>query len=232
MIEMDHIGKVAVVTNILLAEDDCFLSDGLSRTLRHSGYHVDQVSNGIEAEQSAMTDTYDLLILDIGLPRRDGREVLTNLRRMGKTLPILLLTALDTPTDRIQGLDLGANDYMCKPFNMGELEARIRALLRKEKWNNRTEIRCGKLCFDTVARKVSIEDEAVELSLREFVVLELMLQRKGRVVFKNDFIEHLGHFDRDVSSNALDIVIHRLRKKLEDSGCIITTARGLGFMIE
>ncbi len=186
MIEMDHMEKVAVVTNILLAEDDCFLSDGLSRTLRLSGYSVDQVSNGIDAEQSAMTDGYDLLILDIGLPRRDGREVLTNLRRVGKTLPILILTALDTPADRIQGLDLGANDYMCKPFNMGELEARIRALLRKEKWSNRTEIRCGKLCFDTLTSKVSIDNEPLDLSLREFAILELMLQRKGRVVFKND----------------------------------------------
>ena len=115
---------------------------------------------------------------------------------------------------------------------MGELEARIRALLRKEKWSNRTEIRCGKLCFDTVSSKISIGEDAVELSLREFAVLELLLQRKGRVVFKNDFIEHLGNLDRDVSLNALDIVIHRLRKKLENSGCVITTARGLGFMIE
>ncbi|HEY9714647.1 MAG TPA: response regulator transcription factor [Chroococcales cyanobacterium] len=220
------------MAHILLAEDDQFLSDALSKTLRHSGYKVDQVKNGVDAETQALCVPYDLMILDLGLPQRDGSEVLESLRRQGKTLPVLILTALDTPADRIRGLDSGANDYICKPCDVGELEARIRALLRTNKWSNRTEVRAGNLCFDTAARKVTINDEPVDLSLREFTVLELLLQRKGRVVFKNDFIAQFSDLDRDVTSNALDIIVHRLRKKIDGSGCVIQTVRGLGFMVE
>ncbi len=217
---------------ILLAEDDQFLLDGLSRTLRHNGHKIDQAKNGVDAEAAAFTNSYDLLILDIGLPQRDGLTVLENLRKDGKSLPILILTARDTFEDRIHGLDLGANDYLCKPFNVGELEARIRALLRKDKWTNRTEIHAGSLTLDTVSNKFSINEQPLELSPREYLVLELLLQRKGRVVFKNDLLEHLSTLERDMSSNALDIVVHRLRKKLDQSGCVIQTVKGLGFIIE
>ncbi len=217
---------------ILLAEDDQSLSDGLTRTLQHSGHTIDSAMNGVDAEFAASYNAYDLLILDIGLPQRDGLTVLANLRRDGKSLPILILTARDTPEDRIHGLDVGANDYLCKPFNIGELEARIRALLRKEKWANQTEIRCGSLTLNIRANRFLVGDQPLELSPREYLVLELLLQRRGRVVFKNDLIEHLSSLDRDLSSNALDIVIHRLRKKLEASGCVIETVKGLGFIIE
>lgn len=217
---------------ILIAEDDQHLSNGLSRTLRLGGYKVDQVRTGVDAETAAHTEPYDLIILDIGLPQRDGLTVLSNLRKDGKTLPILILTARDTAHDRIRGLDLGANDYLCKPFDVGELEARVRALLRKDKWGNRTEISVGSLVYDTFARKFSIDGEPLEISAREFIALELLLQRKGRVVFRNDMLEHISNLDRDVSSNALDILIHRLRKKIEASGCIIQTVKGLGFIIE
>jgi two-component system, OmpR family, response regulator len=217
---------------ILLAEDDQFLVDGLTKTLRHSGHTVDQARNGIDAESSACANQYDLMILDLGLPRRDGLVVLENLRRAGKVLPILVLTARDAPDDRIRGLDLGANDYLCKPFNVGELEARIRALLRKEKWSNRIEIKVGSLIYDTSSGRVSVSDHIVDLSSREFIVLELLLQRKGRVVFKQDLLNHLSSSELDMTSNAVDIVIHRLRKKLENSGCVITTVKGLGYIIE
>ncbi|MBS1991541.1 MAG: response regulator transcription factor [Cyanobacteria bacterium SZAS LIN-2] len=217
---------------ILLAEDDQFLADGLSRTLRHGGHKVDSAKNGIDAEAAVFSNVYDLLILDIGLPQRDGLTVLENLRREGKSLPVLILTARDTPEDRILGLDRGANDYLCKPFNVGELEARIRALLRKEKWANQVTIRVGTLSLDTLTNKFSIDDQPLDLSAREYLVLELMLQRRGRVVFKNDLIEHLASLERDMSSNALDIVIHRLRKKIDHSGCLIQTVKGLGFIIE
>ncbi len=217
---------------ILLAEDDQYLSDGLARTLRHSGHKIDQIMNGIDAEHAALLNPYDLLILDLGLPKRDGLAVLENLRKDGKLLPILILTARDTPEDRINGLDLGANDYLCKPFNVGELEARIRALLRKDKWANRTEIRSGSLVLDTVANRFSMNDEVLDLSSREYLVLELLFQRKGRVVFKRDLIDHLSNLERDMTSNALDIVLHRLRKKIEESGCVIRTVKGLGFIIE
>ncbi|MCC7527698.1 MAG: response regulator transcription factor [Candidatus Melainabacteria bacterium] len=217
---------------ILLAEDDPFLADGLSRTLCYSGHKIDQARTGVETEAAACSNAYDLLVLDIGLPQRDGLTVLANLRSLGQSLPVLILTARDTPEDRIRGLDLGANDYLCKPFNVGELEARIRALLRKDKWANQTEIRAGSLVFDTVANKFSILETTLDLSAREYLVLELLFQRKGRVVFKNDIIEHLSSFEREMTGNAIDIVIHRVRKKIEESGCVIRTVKGLGFIIE
>lgn len=222
----------ANMTYILLAEDDQFLSEGLSRTLRHSGYTVDQARTGVDAENAALNNNYDLMILDIGLPQRDGLTVLSNLRRDGKSIPIIILTALDSAIDRINGLDLGANDYLCKPFNVGELEARIRALLRKDKWDNHTVIKCGSLSFDTYSNKVTVDGEPLELSPREFLVLELLLQRRGRVVLKDDMINYFASLERDMTGNALDIVIHRLRKKIEGTGCLITTVKGLGFIIE
>ncbi len=223
---------VLPVAYILLAEDDLSLLRGLARTLELSGHTVDKAKNGVEAEAALCANCYDLMILDIGLPHKDGLAVLDDLRKGGKVLPVLILTALDTPQDRILGLDLGANDYMCKPFNVGELEARIRALLRKEKWGNRTGIRCGALLFNTFTNKFFIAEEPIDLSPREFLVLELLLQRKGRVVFKNDLMYHLASLEKDMTSNALDIVIHRLRKKIDHSGCKIQTVKGLGFIIE
>ncbi len=217
---------------ILLAEDDLSLLNGLSRTLEHSGHKVDKARDGLEAESAVLANPYDILILDLGLPYKDGLCVLESLRNEGKLLPVIILTARDTPEDRIHGLDLGANDYICKPFNVGELEARIRALLRKEKWANKTEIKSGTLLFDTSSNRVSIEGHALELSPREFLVLEILLQRKGRVVFKKDLIEHLSTQELDMTINALDIVIHRLRKKIDSSGCKILTVKGLGFIIE
>lgn len=217
---------------ILLAEDDHYLADGLSRTLRHSGHKIDHAHDGMNAEAAVLANNYDLLILDIGLPKRDGLAVLENLRKDGRSLPILILTARDTPDDRINGLDLGANDYLCKPFNVGELEARIRALLRKDKWGNHKEIKAGSVVFDTSANRFTINNQPLELSPREYLVLELLLQRKGRVVLKNVLIDHLASFEKDLSNNALDIVMHRLRKKIEGSDCTIQTVKGLGFIIE
>lgn len=158
--------------------------------------------------------------------------MLENIRKSGRTLPVLILTARDTADDRIKGLDSGANDYLCKPFNVGELEARIRALLRKDKWHNKVAIKVGSLSFDTGANKFSIEGQPLELSSREYLVLEVLLQRRGRVVFKSDVIGHLASQEMEMSNNALDIVVHRLRKKIDKSGCVIRTVKGLGFIIE
>ena len=221
-----------IMAYILLAEDDQYLSEGLSKTLQFSGHKIDQFRSGDEAESAAFANNYDLLILDLGLPRRDGLLVLENIRKSGRTLPVLILTARDTADDRIKGLDIGANDYLCKPFNVGELEARIRALLRKDKWHNKVEIKVGSLSFDTGANKFSIEGQPLELSSREYLVLEVLLQRRGRVVFKNDVINHLAAQEMEMSNNALDIVVHRLRKKIDQSGCVIRTVKGLGFIIE
>jgi two-component system, OmpR family, response regulator len=219
---------------ILLAEDDRFLADGIAMALRDSGYSVDAVTGGTEADLAVGITDYDLLILDLGLPRMDGIEVLKRIRGRGLSLPVLIITARDTVHDRVLGLDLGANDYLTKPFHLPELEARIRALVRKEQWRNQTEITYGELIFDTVGRTAHVRGQQLELSAREIAVLELMLQRTGRVVSKANIIEHMSSWETDLTHNALDIIMHRLRKKLEDSeaGIEIKTLRGLGYLIE
>ncbi|MBZ0184837.1 MAG: response regulator transcription factor, partial [Candidatus Obscuribacterales bacterium] len=169
---------------------------------------------------------------DLGLPEMDGLTVLTNLRKRGKATPVLILTARDGLNDRVTGLDLGANDYMTKPFHLAELEARVRALLRKESWGNLTDIKYGEFCFDTVGRRLTVKGEPVELSAREVEVLEMMLQRVGKVINKNQIREHLSSWEEQISFNAIEIVVHRLRKKLEDSGSNIRTIRGLGYLFE
>lgn len=219
------------MAHILLAEDDQNLARGLSQTLRHSGYSVHHVDNGRDAQVEALSNLYDLLILDICLPRLDGRNVLANLRETNRSLPVLVLTALDAPEDRINGLDLGANDYMCKPFNVGELEARIRALLRQKSCD--IEIfNWGPICLNASSHRVTRGEEEIELTSREFAVLEILLRRRGRLVTKTAMQDHLSNMEKDVSSNAVDVVMHRLRRKVEPFGVSIRTVRGLGFMIE
>ena len=217
---------------ILLVEDDQMLSNGVSLALTQNGYVVDHVRTGKDADQALSKTNYDLLVLDLGLPEMDGLEVLTNLRQRGKATPVLILTARDSLEDRIAGLDLGANDYMTKPFHLEELEARIRALLRKDSWGNQTEIKYGDFVFDTVGRVLTVGGKPVDLSAREIAVLELMLQRVGKVVNKNQLKEHLSSWEAEISFNAIEIVMHRLRKKLDLSGCTIRTIRGLGYILE
>jgi len=151
---------------ILIAEDDRFLAMGLSEVLKNSGYTVDLVNTGDDAESAVKLANYDLIILDLGLPRVDGLTVLKNLRGRGMTMPVLILTARDGLDDRVKGLDYGANDYMSKPFQLPELEARIRALLRKDNWDNRNEVSCGLLTYDTSTRSVAVEGKTLELSAR------------------------------------------------------------------
>ncbi|MDX2104809.1 MAG: response regulator transcription factor [Candidatus Melainabacteria bacterium] len=220
------------MAHILLAEDDKYLCDGLSRSLRFSGHKIDVAKTGPEAEDAVGAFDYDLLILDIGLPYKSGFEILSWLRSAGKTLPVLILTARDTLNDRIHGLDLGANDYLCKPFDMGELEARIRALLRKEKWDNQTKISSGNLSLDVSSNQFYVDEELLELTLREFKVLEFLMQKKGKLVMREKLLDYLFDLELDITGNALDIVIHRLRKKMEKSTCSIKTVKGLGFIIE
>ncbi len=220
------------MAHILLAEDDRYLCDGLSRSLRFCGHKIDVALTGYEAEAAVSAVDYDLLILDIGLPFKSGFEILTWLRSIGKTLPVLILTARDTLSDRIRGLDLGANDYLCKPFDMGELEARIRALLRKEKWDNQTKIFSGNLTLDTLANQFFIDDEVLELTLREYTVLEFLIQKKGKLVMRDKMLDYLFDLEMDITGNALDIIIYRLRKKMEKSTCTIKTVKGLGFIID
>jgi two-component system, OmpR family, response regulator len=216
---------------ILIAEDDAIIADGLSRSLRQGGYAVDWAPNGIDAEAALMTASYDLLILDLGLPRLSGLDVLKHLRARNSQLPVLILTALDGTGDRVKGLDLGADDYMVKPFELAELEARVRALTRRSSGTTPT-IQCGPLIYDQIGRVAQIQGQTLDLSAREIGLLEVLLNRMGRLVSKDQLVDHLCGWGEEVSHNAIEVYVHRLRKKLEAGGVKIATVRGLGYCLE
>ncbi|MEZ7835361.1 MAG: response regulator transcription factor [Burkholderiaceae bacterium] len=218
---------------ILIAEDDQVLADGLMRTLRAAGAAVDHVASGTEADAALMTSTeFDLLILDLGLPRMHGLEVLKRLRARGNSVPVLILTAADSVEDRIKGLDLGADDYMPKPFALPELEARVRALVRRGAGNAASLIKHGPLTYDQQGRVATMDSVMVDLSARELGLLEVLLQRTGRLVSKDQLVERLCEWGEEVSNNAIEVYIHRLRKKIEKGPVRIATVRGLGYCLE
>ena len=217
---------------ILVAEDDAILADGVLRSLRQAGYAVDWVKNGLEADAALDADEFDLLILDIGLPKKSGLDVLKRLRARDSRLPVLILTALDGVNDRVRGLDAGADDYLAKPFELAELEARVRALTRRGMAGGPTLLRHGTLSYDQVGRTVRVNGELLELSAREVSLLEIFLQRSGRLVSKDQLVSHLCEWGEEVSPNAIEVYVHRLRKKLEAGGVRIVTVRGLGYSLE
>ena len=217
---------------ILIAEDDQVLADGLLRTLRKGGYAVDAVASGSEADAALADHEFDLVILDLGLPRLHGLEVLRKLRARGTTTPVLILTAADSVEQRVKGLDLGADDYMAKPFALLELEARVRALTRRGLGSATSVIRHGPLTFDATGRVAYLHDQMVELSARELSLLEVLLQRAGRLVSKDQLVERLCEWGEEVSNNAIEVYIHRLRKKIEKGPIRIATVRGLGYCLE
>jgi len=216
---------------ILLVEDDRVLADALSRALVQSAHAVDAVSTGEEADHALALGIYDLAILDIGLPGLSGLEVLQRLRARKATTPVLMLTAFDTLADRVRGLDLGADDYLAKPFDLPELEARVRALLRRSTQST-PFLEHGLLRFDTVGRRVYYDKKPLDLSPRELAVLELLLMRAGRVVSKEHMVNHLYGWGDEVGDNAIEVNVYRLRKKLEPLGCEIRTVRGMGYLID
>jgi two-component system, OmpR family, response regulator len=218
--------------HILLAEDDAVLADGLQRSLRQSGHAVDHVASGDQADTALSIKPFDLLILDLGLPKLAGLEVLKRMRARGQTTPVLILTAADSVEQKVAGLDLGADDYMAKPFALTELEARIRAIIRRRMGASSTLIRYGALTYDQVSRSAMIKDQPIELSSREVSLLEILLERSGRLVSKEQIVEHLCEWEAEVSHNAIEVYIHRLRKKLEDANLKIATVRGLGYCLE
>ena len=218
---------------ILIAEDDQVLADGLLRTLRASGAAVDHVANGSEADAALMTSQeFDLIILDLGLPKMHGLEVLKRLRARGNNLPVLILTAADSVDERVKGLDYGADDYMAKPFSLQELEARVRALTRRGMGSTTATIKHGPLVYDQAGRMATIDGRMVELSARELGLLEVLLQRVGRLVSKDQLVERLCEWGEEVSNNAIEVYIHHLRKKIEKGPIRIATVRGLGYCLE
>ena len=218
---------------ILLTEDDSALADLLTRACRQEGHSVDWVSDGVAADLALTTESYDALLLDLGLPRMSGLEVLKRLRRRGSRLPVMILTARDAIADRVAGLDSGADDYLPKPFAVAELQARLRALVRRHQGAaTSARLELGRLSFDATTRQVYLDGKEVELSSREREVLSSLLHRAGKVISKQTLTAAISSWDVTVGSNAVEVYVHRLRKKLEPGGISIRTVRGLGYLIE
>ena len=217
---------------ILIVEDDSVLADGLLRSMQDEGYAADCVTTGEDADNVLFSETHDLVILDLGLPQMDGFQVLQRLRQRKSGIPVLILTARGSLADRVRGLDLGADDYLAKPFDLLELIARVRALMRRVYGKGSNELCFGSLCLDMKGQRVMLAGKALEISAREIGVLERLLRGHGSVVSKGQILEGLCDIDSDVSDNAIEVYVHRLRKKLADSGVTIRTIRGLGYMLD
>ena len=218
---------------ILIAEDDVVLADGMVNALTQSGYVVDLARTGLDTESMLMAHGYDSAILDLGLPEKEGLDVLKAVRSLKNTVPVMILTARDTLTDRVNGLDSGADDYLTKPFKLEELEARLRALIRRKHQTTTTELSLGDLRFDTVGRCATLNHQPLPLSAREMNVMELLLINSGHVISKAKLIDHLCGWQDDVTDNAIEVYMSRLRRKLEPSPSVsLRTIRGIGYMLE
>ncbi|MBI3221830.1 MAG: response regulator [Nitrosomonadales bacterium] len=217
---------------VLLVEDDPVVADGLLRILRRANHAVTHENNGKRADHMLTVEQYDLVILDLGLPDMDGSEILRRLRHRNVQVPVLVLTARDKVEDRVQGLDSGADDYLAKPFDLPELEARIRALLRRGQSASSAQLQLGELTLDTVGRRALLGGKPLELSARELTVLEVLMLRAGRVVSKDLLGEQISRLGEEMSSNAIEVYVHRLRKKIDAGSVTIRTLRGLGYLIE
>jgi two-component system, OmpR family, response regulator len=216
---------------VLQVEDDAVLGDALLIALQRAGYAVDWARSGTEADIALQDQMYDAVVLDLNLPGMDGFEVLQRLRSRRSDTPVLILTARDALDDRVRGLDLGADDYMLKPFDMPEFLARVRALLRRGGTAASSDIEFGQLRYDMTSRHVTAGGLPLHLSAREIGVLEALLMRAGKAVTKEALMEKLCNWDEDLGNNAIEVYVHRLRKKLEPYGVEIQTVRGLGYMI-
>jgi two-component system OmpR family response regulator len=217
---------------ILLIEDDAVLADGLIHTLSSSGYVVTVATSGNYAQQLLTAQDFDLIVLDLGLPDMDGLELLRKLRHRKVPLPIMILTARDSVNDRIIGIEQGADDYMSKPFELKELEARIHALIRRCYGGFNDVIVLGKLTLEPRNHRLSVDGQPLALSAREYGVLEILLLQAGKVVSKDRIAQRLAADEDALTDNAVEIYIHRLRKRLEPYGVLIRTVRGLGYLLE
>ena len=214
---------------ILLVEDDALLGDGLQAGLRQLGFQVDWVRDGVAAERELRDSSHAAAVLDLGLPRRDGIEVLETIRREGIRTPVLVLTARDAVPDRILGLNAGADDYVVKPVDLHELAARLRALVRRSHGQPQERLQVGEIVLDPTAHSVHRSGELVSLSSREFDLLHVLMIKAGRVLSREQLEQHLYSWGREVESNAVQVHIHHLRRKL--GADLIQTVRGVGYRI-
>lgn len=217
---------------ILLAEDDLIIADGLCRALKKAGYAVDHVPNGAEADAALLGQSFDLLILDLGLPKLSGIEVLRRLRARKCALPVLILTAQDGIEDRVRGLDAGADDYLTKPFAAVELLARVGALARRSRGQSSLRREFGPLSIDDEAHRAWLHGQPLDLPQREWAILGFLLDNPEKVLSKERIVAAVCSWDQDMSVNAVEVYVSRLRTKLEPAGIRIRTIRGLGYMLE
>lgn len=217
---------------ILLVEDDPALRLGVRRILESEGMQVDAVSDGEQALAATATESYDLAVLDINLPRRDGFEVLQYWRGGGLALPVLMLTARDELSDRVRGLNAGADDYLAKPFESAELLARIRAILRRQRGSSSNVLWVNDLSFDTSSRELKFKGDRITLSPREAALVELLMSSPGKAVPKARIVSTMSSWEAEFSANAVEIYILKLRRKLSHTGVSILTVRGVGYTME
>lgn len=214
---------------VLVVEDDALLGDAIQAGLKQAGYAVDWMKDGVSADQALRTEPYVAAVLDLGLPRMSGLEVLQRLRNRKSPMPVLILTAIDTVDDRIKGLDAGADDYLVKPFDMGELAARLRALIRRASGKAASALTVGDVELDAAAHRVHFKHQLVELPAKEFAVLHALMLNAGKVLSRAQIEEQLYAWGEEVESNAVEVHIHHLRRKFFPD--LIETIRGVGYLV-
>ncbi len=217
---------------ILVVEDDAAIANAVCEALKHSGHTVDHLADGRQAITALREHSFALVVLDLGLPGAEGDEILRKLRADADPVPVLVITAREELDQRVRALDLGADDYLVKPFALAEFEARVRALLRRRASQGVPTLRIGNLSVDLAGRRAMADGVPLELTAREFGLLEALLLRRGRVTSREQLIETLCKWDETLSDNGLDIAVYRLRRKLDNSGVQLRTVRGLGYLLE
>lgn len=217
------------IVRIAVIEDNIALANGIASAFKDDGHGVDEIHDGDDALPFLLREQVDLVILDINLPGASGLDILTGLRRNRIHTPVLMLTARSTLTDKVDGLDLGADDYLTKPFDLAELKARARALLRRAEKDLAETLTFGAIEFDPASRRVAVAGQDLDLPRREFALAEILMTRSGQVISKQQIIEHLYGVGADVEESTVELYVHRLRKKLGDGGAEIKTVRGLGY---